>query len=176
MKLSTRARYALRMMLQVARASSDGTPVSMTSIARETDISKSYLEQLAIPLKAAGLLHGRTGRAGGYTLSRPASEIRIREIVEATIGQIELVECVGSPDHCMRAGECETRLVWALLTSRLRSMLDEYSLADLTNPEYLAYIRDEVGPDLVMPRRRRGKKPPRATCGPVPARSRRKGL
>ena len=113
------------MMLEIAKAESKGTPVSMTSISRGTEISKSYLEQLAIPLKASGLLHGRTGRAGGYTLAKPASEIRIREIVESTIGPIDLVECVGNPDHCMRSADCETRLVWTLIASRVRAMLDE---------------------------------------------------
>lgn len=158
-------------MLEIAKAGSGTSPVSMTVISRGTDISKSYLEQLAIPLKASGLLHGRTGRAGGYTLARPAEEIRLREIVESTIGPIDLVECVGDPEHCMRSAECETRLVWALITNRIRSMLDEYSLADLTNPKYLQHIREEIGPALLMPRKRAGKSS-RKTCGPEPARSR----
>lgn len=159
-------------MLEIAKAGSGASPVSMTTISRGTDISKSYLEQLAIPLKASGLLHGRTGRAGGYTLARPASDIRLREIVESTIGPIDLVECVSDPNQCTRAADCETRLVWALITSRIRSMLDEYSLADLTNPEYLQYIREEIGPALVMPRKRGGANSSRKTCGPEPARVR----
>ena len=172
-RLSTRARYAVRMMLEVARESANGVPVSMASVARNTDVSKSYLEQLAIPLKAAGLLTGRPGRAGGYTLSRPAADIRIREIVEATLGPIDLVECVGNPEHCRRAGECETRLIWALLTHRVRAMLDDYSLADLTNPDYLQDIRDTLGANLIMPRRK-GRLRARTTCGPEPAAVRRR--
>jgi Rrf2 family protein len=157
------------MMLEIARAGTDGAPVSMTAVARSTDVSKSYLEQLAVPLKAARLLKGRPGRAGGYTLARSAADIRIREIVEATLGPIDLVECVGNPDHCLRAGECETRLIWALLTHRVRAMLDDYSLADLTNPDYLQDIRETLGAALVMPRRR-GRSRAKTTCGPEPAR------
>ncbi len=164
MRLSTRARYALRMMLQVARASAKGKSVSMSAIARETDISKSYLEQLAIPLKAAGLLHGRTGRAGGYVLLRPASEIRIREIVEATIGQVDLVECVGDPKQCTRSHDCETRLIWVLFASRLRGMLEEYSLADLANPEHVESIRKAVDANLVQPQSGQEKKQSGSTC------------
>lgn len=144
----------------------------MTAISRETNISKSYLEQLAIPLKSVGLLLGRTGRAGGYTLARPASEIRVREIVEATIGPIDLVECVGNPDMCLRSPDCETRLIWALITIRTRAMLDEYSLADLTNPEYLQAIRDQIGSDLVTPQRKSRKRGQRLNCGPEPLRIR----
>lgn len=161
------------MMLQVARASSNGSPVSMTSISRETEISKSYLEQLAIPLKAAGLLHGRTGRAGGYTLARPPAEIRVREVVEATIGSVDLVECVGKPEQCTRAGECETRLIWALMTSRLQSMLDGYTLADLADANFIAEVRQEIGSQLATPRRR--VKPARSSCGSE-TRTRRKSL
>lgn len=160
------------MMLEIAKAGSSASPVSMTAIARGTDISKSYLEQLAIPLKASGLLHGRTGRAGGYTLAKPAEDIRLREIVESTIGPIDLVECVSDPNQCLRSPECETRLIWALVTNRIRSMLDEYSLADLTNPEFLQFIREEIGPALVMPRKRAGAKVMRKTCGPEPTRTR----
>ena len=134
MKLSTRARYAMRMMLAVARETSDGKPVSMTTISRETTISKPYLEQLAIPLKAASLLRGRAGRAGGYLLGRPAKEIRVREIVEAAIGRINIVECVNEPDICVRAGICETRVIWGVMNHRIRTMLDEYSLEDLEGP------------------------------------------
>jgi len=162
------------MMLEIARASSQERPVSMTAISRETDISKSYLEQLAIPLKAAGLLHGRTGRAGGYTLAKAAAEIRIREIVEATIGPIDLVECVGDPGCCSRADGCETRLVWALLTSRTRSMLDDYSLADLTNPEYLRSIGEQLEPELLPSPRGGRSRPQRSNCGPERARSRKR--
>ena len=144
----------------------------MTAIARETNISKSYLEQLAIPLKSAGLLHGRTGRAGGYTLARPAADIRVLEIVEAAIGPIDLVECVGDPDICLRASDCETRLIWALITSRTRAMLDEYSLADLTDPQYLQSIREQIGDDLAAPQQKVCKRGQRTNCGPEPLRSR----
>jgi Rrf2 family protein len=157
------------MMLKVARMSSAGVPVSMSVIARETDISKSYLEQLAIPLRSAGLLRGRAGRSGGYMLSKPPAEIKVREIVEAVIGPIDVVECVGDPSQCRRSHECQTRLVWALITNRVRSMLEDYSLADLTDPAFMDVLRQQVGTELVVPQ----PKAPR-TCGPVRVPSRKR--
>jgi Rrf2 family protein len=168
-KFSTRARYALRMMLAVARSSEGGGPVSMTVISRDTGISKSYLEQLAIPLRSAGLLHGRAGRSGGYTLAKPSSEIRAREVIEAAIGPIDLVECVGDPDLCVRAEECRTRLLWATVTSRVRSALEEFSLADLNDAGFVQDMRQSLGTDLVMPRRA-GSKAVRPVCEPSKSR------
>lgn len=142
MKLSTRARYALRMMLEIARSSHDGTRVSMTHVARTTGISKSYLEQLAIPLKGAGLLQGHTGRTGGYCLGRPAKQIVVREVVEAAIGALALVECVADATLCARSPGCETRFIWTVLTSRLRAALEEFTLADLTTPGQMEALAD----------------------------------
>ncbi len=136
-KLSTRARYALRMMLEVCHQGHNDGPVSMSNIARATRISKPYLEQLAIPLKAAGLLKGRAGRAGGYTLGRPADEIRVLEVVEAAIGAICVVDCVDKTDECDRTGVCETRVIWSMLNDRIRGLLQDYTLFDLTSGRLL---------------------------------------
>ncbi|MCU0694127.1 MAG: Rrf2 family transcriptional regulator [Polyangiaceae bacterium] len=175
MKLSTRARYAVRLMIQIARQASADNPVSMTVVARETGISKSYLEQLAIPLKAAGLLHGQPGRTGGYGLAREARDICLLEVVEAAIGPINLVECVGEPAACERSANCETRLIWALLTSRVRATLNEYTLADLSNSAYLDAVREMMGAALPMSCQKASRRR-KATCGREPAsRSRRSG-
>ena len=76
MKLSTRARYTLRMMIDMARHGGVDTPVSLASVAHRTDLSRGYLEQLATGLRRARLLRGVAGRKGGYRLARPASEIK----------------------------------------------------------------------------------------------------
>lgn len=131
-------------MLKIARVSSQG-PVSMSIIAREIGVSKSYLEQLAMPLRAAGLLQGRPGRAGGYQLSRPAADIKVREVVEAVIGPLDAVECVGDPSQCGRSHECQTRLVWALITSRVQAVLEDYSLEQLTDPVFMEDLRKQSG-------------------------------
>lgn len=148
MKLSTRARYALRAMIKIARESSQANPISLEKVAAATDISRRYLEQLAIALKSASLLRSVSGRRGGYFLHRPADEIKIGEIVEAAIGKINVVDCVELPDTCMKAYGCECRLVYQLINKYIRDVLHKFSLADLCNRGRLEAIGEELGSDM----------------------------
>jgi len=93
MKLSTRPRYAIRLMLDISRYSKQGEPVHLREIATRNNLSKGYLEQLVVSLKNAQLIRSFSGRGGGYLLVRPPEQITILEIVEATIGQINIVDC-----------------------------------------------------------------------------------
>lgn len=138
MKLSTRGRYALRMMLDIARTGKDGKPISIASISERTDISRGYLEQLALALRTARLVKAVAGRYGGYKLSRPASDISLGRIIEAAIGPINLVECIESPEDCMRSEGCECRLVYQLINRRITEVLDEYTLDDLESGKFEA--------------------------------------
>lgn len=131
-------------MLEIARFSDEETPVSLQDIAAWTGISRRYLEQLIIPLKAAQLLRGRSGRGGGYSLTRQPADIRIGDVLAAARGPLSLVECVDEEHACGRAGTCECRVLWSLLTARVREVLDEYSLADLADPTWLARGAAEV--------------------------------
>ncbi|MBI5526303.1 MAG: Rrf2 family transcriptional regulator [Deltaproteobacteria bacterium] len=88
MKLSSRARYALRFMLEIAKHSDGITPVSLSLAAKTGGMPRRYLEQLAIGLKSAGLVRGVSGKVGGYHLTRPPAEIRIGDIVQAAIGPV----------------------------------------------------------------------------------------
>jgi Rrf2 family protein len=137
MRLTTRARYALRLMLDVARNGEDGTPVSLASVSERTGISRGYLEQLALGLRNSRLVRGVAGRYGGYKLSEPASDITIGQIVEAAIGPICLVDCLEDPTTCPRADFCECRIVYALINERIAEVLREYTLADLLDPSWL---------------------------------------
>jgi Rrf2 family protein len=136
MKLSKRARYALRMMLVFARQSTTSSRVSLAEVARITDISRRYMEQLAIALKNASLIEGITGKGGGYHLTRPAAKIMIGDILEAVIGPIRIVECLDSPDLCIRSYDCECRLLYDTINQRIKDVLDEYSLADLAGKNW----------------------------------------
>ncbi|MEW6367079.1 MAG: Rrf2 family transcriptional regulator [Acidobacteriota bacterium] len=147
MKLSTRARYALRMMLDMSRHQEDGLPVSLKEISERTRISNKYLEQLVIALKNRGLIRAVSGRGGGYFLAREPQKIKIGEIVEASIGQISIVECVGDPDLCMLSDSCECRLIWSLINKRIRNVLAEFSLADLSDRKLLAGVRKQLADD-----------------------------
>jgi len=121
-------------MIEVAKHSIGGKPVSLASIAGRTDLSRGYLEQLAQILRNGGLLMGFAGRNGGYRLRIPASEITLAKIIETVIGPVCLVDCIDSPHNCMRADTCECRMVYDLINKRIVGILEEYTLADLLEP------------------------------------------
>jgi len=144
MKISTRARYAIRMMLDIWRRTDGDHPVRLDEVAGRTGISRRYLDQLVLPLKGAGLLRGVKGPGGGYLLGRPAQEIPLGEIVEAEIGPIALVDCVQNLEVCDRQDTCACNLVYRLVSARVRATLDGLSLADLDRPERLGELRSEL--------------------------------
>lgn len=131
MKLSTRARYGLRMMVEIARHARAGDPVSLADVADRTEISRRYLDQLAVGLKNATLIRGIAGKGGGYILVKPAEQIKIGQVVSAAIGPINIVECVGRPETCAKSDRCECRLIYKLINDRVNEVLSEISLADL---------------------------------------------
>ena len=131
-------------MLDLSRHQEDGRPVSLKDISERTRISNKYLEQLVIALKNRGLIRAVSGRGGGYFLARKPEEIKIGDIVEASIGEINIVECVGDPARCMLSDWCECRLIWSLINKRIRGVLDEFSLADLSDRKLLASIRKQL--------------------------------
>jgi len=137
MKLSTRARYAIRLMLDIAVADNGDRPVRLGSVADRTGISRRYLDQVVMPLKSASLLLGIKGRSGGYRLARAADEIRLGEIVEATIGPVTLVDCVGAPETCDRSEDCAAHILYRYVSATMRTQLDELTLADLGNPSVI---------------------------------------
>ena len=137
MRLSTRARYALRMMLDVARSGRGGEPVSLATVSDHTGISRGYLEQLALALRSAGLVRGYSGRGGGYRLTVPAIDMSLGQIVEAAIGPVYLVDCLEDPTLCPRSEYCECRVVYALINQRIQEVLRQYTLADLLEPDWV---------------------------------------
>jgi Rrf2 family protein len=139
MKLSTRARYALRLILDIAKEGGESRPISLAGAAERSNLSRGYLEQLALSLRAAGLLVGVSGRKGGYRLARPAAEITVGDVVKATIGEISIVPCLADASVCGHEESCETRLVYSLINSRIHQVLSEYTIADLMDP---ARLRD----------------------------------
>jgi len=146
MKLSTRARYSLSCMIAVSRLSKEGHPASLEKVAQVTGVSKRYLEQLAVALRDARLLRSVSGRRGGYLLGRPATEIHVGDIVEATIGPINVVACVREPDRCRRSESCENRLIWSLINQKIREVLEKYTLADLSDHQQLDQLCGELHP------------------------------
>ena len=132
MKLSTRGRYGLRAMLDIAINQGDG-PITLHSISERQGISVGYLEQLMVPLKKEGLIRSVRGAQGGYLLAREPEKITVGDVIRALEGPIAPVACVSEdfPEECDRAEGCVTRLVWAKVRDSIAEVLDSLTLADL---------------------------------------------
>ena len=143
MKLSTKGRYGLRALIDLAVHSSDGTPVSITSISDRQDLSERYLEQLMAMLKKAGLVRSVRGAGGGYVLAREAEEISVGDVLRALEGNLDPVDCAGlDPDGvCQAADSCVTKYVWKRINESINRTVDEIRLDQLVeesrkrNPE-----------------------------------------
>lgn len=147
MRFSTRARYGLRMMVELARLLKEERLVHLGRIAKITGLSENYLAQLAISLKNNGLLIGISGKKGGYQLAKPAEEIKIGEIVQAVAGPLTATDCVDHPETCLNASFCESRALWVLISHSVTNILDDYTLSDLIGRGWLESVRKEH-PDL----------------------------
>jgi Rrf2 family protein len=132
MKLSTRSRYGLRLMTNIA-AVDHGNPVDLKTVAREEEVSMKYLERIVTPLKAAGLLQGYRGPGGGYRLGRPANRISAAEIVRILEGDINIVSCINDRGRCRHVDTCPTRPVWQNVNDAIYDALHSVSLANLTD-------------------------------------------
>lgn len=144
MKLSTRARYALRMMVDIAKRPG-ADPVTLREISETTAISKPYLDQVAVGLKTAALLRAMRGRGGGYQLTRPAGEISVRQIIEAAIGPINVVDCAMRPEICDRSEWCQCRWVYQRVNDEVTNLMNDISLGELAEKELRASGRGSLG-------------------------------
>jgi len=134
MRLSTKGRYAVRAMVDVAMHDADG-PVPREQIADRQEVSALYLAQLLAKLGKAGLVDSVKGPGGGYLLARPASEIRAGDIIRAVEEPLAPVACVDDPpdEPCHRRAECVTHLLWTELGQHIESFLDGVTLQDLSD-------------------------------------------
>ena len=130
MKISTRGRYGTRMMLDLA-AHHDQGPTPLREIANRQDLSVKYLEQLIIPLKAAGYIRSVRGARGGYTLARKPDKISVGQIIKVLEGGLSLVDCVEDPKVCEREKNCPTRDIWLRMSERLMEELSSLTLRDV---------------------------------------------
>lgn len=132
MKLSTKGRYGLRAMVDLA-VNSEKEAVSISSIAQRQKISESYLEQLAGRMKRAGLITSTRGAGGGYRLAKPAAEISVGDILRALEGSLDAVECQAlKPDGiCESADVCVTKIVWQKINESITKAVDEIMLQQL---------------------------------------------
>jgi len=130
MKLSTRGRYGLRALLDLALHQGEGL-VLLKDIARRQEVSLPYMEHLITPLIAAGLVKSTRGARGGVLLLKPPAEIKLSEVVQLLEGSIAPVDCVNDPKVCHRSASCVTRDVWVEMKDAMSQVLDSTTLQDL---------------------------------------------
>ena len=131
MMVSTKGRYALRVMIDLAE-NNKGEYIPLKDIAKRQDISQKYLESIMVILSKAGLVDGRHGKGGGYKLNRTADEYTVGEILRLTEGSLAPVACLEcGAKTCPRAASCPTLPVWSELDKRISGYLDSVTLAYL---------------------------------------------
>jgi len=132
MKLSTRTRYGIRAMFELAENYGKG-PLQLKEIARDQEISVKYLEQLMAVLKAAGFVRSARGFKGGYVLAKPPSQIKVSDCFDCLEGPVITTDCVDNRNSCSRSTNCVARLLWAEVQIAVRTILDSTTLQDLVD-------------------------------------------
>ena len=130
MKLSTRGRYGIHAMYELALCYGDG-PQSIKSIAERQCIPEAYLEQLVAVLRREGLVISNRGAQGGYRLSRRPAEITVGDVLRALEGGLNLVDCLDEDDSCGKSCACPSRIVWVKNRDGLNNIVDGITLQDM---------------------------------------------
>lgn len=130
MKVSAKARYAVRLLLDLAMHKDQG-PVRTADLSDHTGISVRFIEQILQPLKKAGLVQSTRGAAGGYVLSADPKEISMGRIIRIIEGNLCLTHCCEDPKNCHRSPSCRSHRAWVRVTQVLEAELEGISIADL---------------------------------------------
>lgn len=134
MMISTRGRYALRVILELAQQGGEECFVPLKEIAERQDISQKYLESIMTVLSKNGFIEGAHGKGGGYRLNRELSQYRVGDILRLTEGSLAPVACLEcGAKPCGRAGDCKTLPMWSRLNEMINGYLDGVTIADLLN-------------------------------------------
>ena len=144
MKISTKGRYALRLMMDIA-VHSNGELVALKDVARRQEISVKYLEQIVGLLSKAGFLRSSRGPQGGYRLSRRPEEYTLGDVLRATEATLASVACLeAGAESCPRQGDCLTYPVWVGLDKVVNDYLDSITLQDILDRRQNAVGNDYV--------------------------------
>ncbi len=134
MRLSTKARYAVRAMVELA-LSYDGEPVKLKTIAEKQDLSIKYLEQVMNPLRVSGFVSTQKGSRGGYRLVKSPDQITLYDLIYAVEGSLAPVDCVDNPETCDRVDSCVTRDFWVRVHQVILRELQSTTLAELAEEQ-----------------------------------------
>ena len=142
MKISTKGRYALRMLLDLAEHQNSGF-IALKDIAQRQDISKKYLEQIVPLLNKSDILLTNRGFQGGYMLARDPEKYTVGDILRITEGGLNPVSCLATPvNHCTRSADCPTLPIWEGLQKVINDYLDSITLQDLLDQQQERYSND----------------------------------
>ena len=130
MKLSTRTRYGIRAVIELAEGDAR-KPLQLKLIAQRQDISVKYLEQLMNVLRTGGIVRSIRGARGGYILAKPPNQIKLGEVFSCLEGPVITAECVEDEDYCRRAADCAARLLWIQVEEAIKNVLDSMTVQDL---------------------------------------------
>ena len=143
MKISTKGRYALRMLIDLAEHQNEGY-ISLKEIADRQNISKKYLEQIIPAFHSTDILRTVRGSQGGYVLGRSPDKITVGEILRFTEGSLSPVECVDDPFGCSHSVDCATLPIWQGLSRVISTYLDGITLQDLLDQQRESYSNNYV--------------------------------
>ena len=139
MKISTKGRYALRMMTDLAQNRAKGF-IPLKEIAERQGISKKYMELIVSSFHDSGLINAGRGFQGGYQLAKAPDQITVGEILRATEGSLAPVACLENPPQgCERRGECPTLFIWQELDRRIEAYLDSVTLQDILDRQAASF-------------------------------------
>ena len=138
MKMSTKGRYAVMAMIDIADHS-HGAPISLAEIALRQDISQEYLEQIFAKLRKAGLVESARGPGGGYRLARDSRDIAISDIILSADEELKVTRCAGDAvDGCVKGERCNAHDLWSSLSRQMMYFLASISLEDVVEKRNLA--------------------------------------
>jgi Rrf2 family protein len=132
MKLSTRSRYGVRIMFELAKEYGGG-PLDVKTIARREGLSQKYIGQIIIPLKSAGLVRSEQGKTGGYFLAEEPGAVTVLDIVRVLEGSVYPVPCTQADIECEHYSSCGTMMVWRELNRVIEETLNSYTLQTLVD-------------------------------------------
>lgn len=148
MKLTTKGRYAVTAMLDLALHGDTG-PVSLAEISVRQEISLSYLEQLFSKLRRSGLVTSTRGPGGGYSVSRELSQVAVSEIIVAVNESVDATQC-GGKENCHSHGRCLTHDLWEGLSTQIEEFLSSVSLQDMIDRQRVQNVALRQGKVMVQ--------------------------
>ena len=131
MRITTRGRYALRASLALAKMEKDGGPVSINNLSEQENISSVFLEQIFFKLRKAGLVSSVRGPGGGFSFAQPLDKLTVKQILDASGEELDIIFCDKHVEDCKRLGECMSHQIWNDVSKLVNSYFSKITLASI---------------------------------------------